>query len=120
MELKLKIYLVNGQGEKFMGIGVLWLLEEIAREGSIRKAAANLGLSYSKAHSMLKTLEDEIGHCVLERRKGGDSRDGAVITPFGKQLTKLYSEFQREVKEQADTSFEAFLAAIEKEKPDEG
>lgn len=118
MELKLKIYLINESGEKFMGIGVLWLLQEIAREGSIRQAAASLGISYSKAFSMLRTLEAELGQHVLERKKGGESRKGAVITPFGMKLTALYEEFQRDVKQYSRRRFSEFKQALDKEMPD--
>jgi molybdate transport system regulatory protein len=118
MELKLKIYLVNDDGDKFMGIGVLWLLQEISREGSIRSAATNLGISYSKAFSMLKSLESEVGQSVLERKKGGDSREGAVITPFGLRLTALYEDFQRDLKDHAESRFSEFKRALNKEMPD--
>ncbi len=120
MELKLKIYLVDGKDEKFMGIGVLWLLQEIVKEGSIRSAALQLGISYSKAHSMLKTLEDDLGQQILERRKGGDRRPGAVITPAGMHLIALYDEFQKDVKNYAETRFEQFKAQLNKESHDEG
>lgn len=115
MELKLKIYLVNRNDEKFMGIGVLWLLQQIGREGSIRSAAAGLGISYSKAYAMLKTLEEEVGRTVLERRKGGDSRDGAVLTPFGQQLIALYEDFQDDVKDCAQQRFSQFKEDLNKE-----
>lgn len=47
MELKTKIYLLDDEGEKFMGIGVLWLLNEVAKTQSLHKAASNLSISYS-------------------------------------------------------------------------
>lgn len=115
MELKLKIYLVNETGGKFMGIGVLWLLQEVAREGSIRKAAASLGISYSKAFSMLRTLEAELGQSVLERKKGGESRKGAVITPFGMKLAALYEDFQKDVKLYSRKRFSDFKQVLNKE-----
>ena len=40
MNLKIKIYLEDGSG-KFMGIGVLWLLQALEGETSLRAAAAN-------------------------------------------------------------------------------
>ena len=61
MEIKTKLYLVNGDGEKFMGIGVLWLLEHVGTSGSLRAAASALGISYSKAYAMVKNLEDQLG-----------------------------------------------------------
>lgn len=118
MEVKLKIYLVDDQGSKFMGIGVLWLLQEIRREGSIRQAASNLGISYTKAHGMLKTLEEALNMPVLERRKGGDSREGASLTPFGMKFIEDYDDFQKQVKEQTLATFTEFQRNIEKEQYD--
>lgn len=74
MELKTKIYLLDDEGEKFMGIGVLWLLNEVAKTQSLHKAASNLSISYSKAFNMVKNLEKTIGKEVLARKKGGASR----------------------------------------------
>ena len=35
-----------------IGIGLVWLLERIARLHSIRQAALDMGMSYAKAHGM--------------------------------------------------------------------
>lgn len=76
MELDTKLYLVDDEGNKFMGIGVLWLLENIGSEQSLRKASIKMNLSYSKAFNMLKTLEKEVGHPFVERKRGGANREG--------------------------------------------
>ena len=36
MELKTNFYLVDENGEKFMGVGVLWLLAKVGAMGSLR------------------------------------------------------------------------------------
>ncbi len=112
MELKLKIYITDADGKKFMGIGVLWLLEQIRRCGSIRRAAEEMGISYSKAYQMLSTLEEALDIAVLERKKGGASRDGAGLTPLGLRLIDRYNYFQEEVKAQAQLSFNDFISGI--------
>ena len=48
MNLKVKLYLENGN-DKFMGIGVLWLLQKVRECRSLREAAQEMGISYSKA-----------------------------------------------------------------------
>ncbi len=98
MELKAKLYLVDEEGEKYMGIGVLWLLDAVAKKGSLRAGAQSLGISYSKAFGMVKHLEDELGRSVLERKRGGSDRQGASLTPFGKSFMACYDSFQREAK----------------------
>lgn len=81
MELKIKLYLVDEEGEKFMGIGVLWLLEKVAEHSSLRKGAMSLGISYTKALSMVQNLEQELGIAVLNRQKGERSAAGRHSPP---------------------------------------
>ena len=108
MELKTKIYLLDDEGEKFMGIGVLWLLNEVAKTQSLHKSASNLSISYSKAFNMVKNLEKTIGKEVLARKKGGASREGATLTEFGKCFVTLYDEFQKKAKESTLIPYQEF------------
>lgn len=117
MDLKLKIYFTDEEGDKFMGAGVLWLLQGIRRHGSIRKAAEEMRLSYTKAHTMMKKLEDALGEPVLDRRRGGDSRDGALLTDYGVAFTEAYAAFQDQLKKDGEERFEAFLEALRKKLP---
>lgn len=109
MELNTKLYLLDESGEKFMGIGVLWLLEAIDECSSLRQAASKMSLSYSKAYSMLSRLEKELGKPVVERHKGGHMREGVQLTPFAKEFMALYRSFQSKVKTEADVLYKDFL-----------
>jgi molybdate transport system regulatory protein len=71
MDVKTKLYLVNSNGDKFMGIGVLWLLKRISSAGSLRAAALSLGISYSKAYNMVRNLEEQVGVPVVDKRRIG-------------------------------------------------
>ncbi len=115
MELKLKVYIVDDQGRKFMGIGVLWLLEHIRSFGSLRKAAEAMGISYTKAHGMLNALEEGLGKQVVLRRRGGDSREGTMLTPLGLSLVARYANFHKKLKDDAAQSFQQFLSGLEEE-----
>lgn len=112
MELKTKIYLVDENEEKFMGIGVVWLLEKVEEKGSLRSAAATLGISYSKAYAMVSKLEKSLNKAVLVRRKGGTSRAGASLTNFGRALLEKYKYFHSEIKEVTQTPYEKFAQNI--------
>lgn len=107
INLKVKLYLVNEQ-DKFMGIGVLWLLQKISECGSLRAAAAEMGVSYSKAFRMVENLESSLGAEVLERHRGGMQRSGARLTPFGLAFIELYDDFQKECKSLMEEPFENF------------
>ncbi len=108
MELKTKIYLIDEEGEKFMGIGVLWLLQEVSRTQSLNKAAANLSISYTKAFNMVKNLEKALGKEVILRKKGGSTREGATLTEFGASFLALYDGFQQEAKKSMESPYREF------------
>lgn len=113
MELKEKLYLVDSEGDKFMGAGVLWLLEAIESTSSLRKAASEMGLSYSKAYMMIDRLEKNLGRQIVIRRHGGADRVGASLTPFAIEFMKLFKEFQVRMKAHADDEYQVFMKELE-------
>lgn len=108
MELETKLYLVDEKKEKFMGIGVLWLLENIEKSQSLRAASISMNLSYSKAFSMLKRLEENVGRPFVERKRGGARREGVTLTPFARRYMAEYREFQERAKKAAEEEFLKF------------
>ncbi|HHT79697.1 MAG TPA: LysR family transcriptional regulator [Spirochaetales bacterium] len=123
MELKTKLYLVDEEGNKFMGIGVLWLLQHIRIHKSLRKGSSVLGISYSKAFGMIRNLEKSLGVAILDRKKGGANRDGATLTPFGEHFIELYETFEQEAKRTLDKPYEEFrekLSLLFEEDEDHG
>ena len=119
MGLTIKIYLTDDDGGKYMGIGVMWLLDEVGKTGSLRKAAGNLDIAYSKGYSMIKRAEEALGVPLLDRRKGGKGREGSSLTPFAKEFLELYRSFQQEVKDKAVEPYQRFTVALEELKRSE-
>ena len=113
MELDTKLYVTGSDGKKYMGIGVLWLLEEIDKSKSLRSASINMGLSYSKAYGMLKRLEEEVGKPFVERKRGGATREGLELTPFARSYMEIYREFQTSAKKAAEKGFVVFREKID-------
>ena len=111
INLKVKLYVQNGK-EKFMGIGVLWVLQKTKELGSLRAAATDLGISYSKVYRMIVNLEKNLGVRVVDRRKGGSDRSGATLTEFGEKFAEMYDRFQRECKTLLDEPFVKFTGEM--------
>lgn len=92
--MKFKVWLEKG-GETIISEGKYHLLKEIERSGSILGAAKKLGLTYKRAYSQLKAMEQRIGIKLVERKR----KKGARLTSEGKRLVDLYedifSEFKR-------------------------
>ena len=120
MELSTKLYILDDEGSKFMGAGVLWLLEGIKESGSLLAASERMGLSYSKARGMLEHLERSTGHSMIERRKGGSDRKGAVLTPYAEEYILLYRKFQEDAKSDAESRFRDFLKCLDTLEADYG
>ncbi|MFH1038339.1 MAG: LysR family transcriptional regulator [PVC group bacterium] len=112
MRIHLKISLASERGEPFMGIGLVWLLREVAARGSISRASEEMGLSYSKALKIVNRLEKNLGRKLLIRKHGGCDRGGASLTPFGKKFIDEYDRMQAAVKNAAEKEFTRFRQRI--------
>ena len=109
MQIRVKINLANDRGETFMGIGLIWLLREIDRSGSINRACKTMNLSYAKALKIINRLEDNLGTIILVRKRGGCNGGGAELTPFGRKFIADYDRLQSSIKHSAEKELSIFL-----------
>lgn len=72
------------------GPGKARLLELIDDAGSIRRAAAAMGMSYRRAWLLLQEIEMVIGGPPLETRTGGAKGGGASLTKRGRAVLEHY------------------------------
>jgi len=95
--------------EGAIGPGKIALLEQIERSGSLSQAARELGMSYRRAWQLL----DSLNHCFRERvavtAKGGRRGGGATLTAFGRELIRIYREFDAEIQARAARHFRPLL-----------
>jgi len=89
--IRLHIWLENEQGEIIFGSGRAALIANIARYGSLKKAAQSMGISYRAAWGKIKQTEAIIGEKMLE--KSGSKREGYRLTEFGELISSMYSEW---------------------------
>jgi molybdate transport repressor ModE-like protein len=104
LEPKLKVWIVFGDRVKF-GHGRAQLLQTIDELGSLRKAAAQLGMSYRSVWGYLRALETAAGFPFLERRVGGKGRGGTTLTPEGRAFLARYLAFRHQVDALAEQQF---------------
>ncbi|MGI6405266.1 MAG: winged helix-turn-helix domain-containing protein [Syntrophaceticus sp.] len=102
-KLKYKIWLETTG--KVFGQGPCDILLRIKRLGSLRAAAAEMGMSYSHAWKLIKGLEKRLGYKLLDSQVGGVSGGGAVLTPEARELIKRYRLFMKEAEEILDELF---------------
>lgn len=94
MRLAWKLWLEND--DKVFGPGPAQLLEHVADSGSLRKAAGELDMSYSKAYWTLRAMEDRLGFALLTRTVGGASGGGSTLTPEAQDLLARYRALEAE------------------------
>lgn len=103
---KMRLWIVLADQVQF-GHGRAQLLRTIDELGSIRKAAAQFGMSYRRVWGYLRELEAAAGFSFLERRVGGWGHGGAALTPEGRAFLTRYEAFQAQVEAMVHQSFAA-------------
>jgi molybdate transport system regulatory protein len=95
MKIAYKIWLDN-DGKSF-GDGPYELLRRVKKTKSLYRAAREMGMAYSKAWRLIRTMEERLGFVLLERKTGGQSGGGSLTTPMAKELMKHYGRFRKDV-----------------------
>ena len=79
-----------------LGPGKADLLEQVEKTGSIVGAAGNLGMSYMRAWTLIKTMEHCFTEPLVTMLRGGAEHGGAKLTPSGTRVVKLYRKLEAE------------------------
>lgn len=82
-------------GDKAFGPGLAQLFEGIEAYGSLRRSAAEMGMSYNKAWNIVKNSEVLLGRPLVTRRVGGAKGGGAALTDAGRDLLARYRAFEK-------------------------
>lgn len=93
-------------GEDFLGVSRIELLEKIEQYGSITKAGKAQGISYKTAWEQVEALNNLADLPLVVRSAGGKGGGGTLLTDEGREVIRRYRAIQAE--------HERFLAAIGK------
>lgn len=88
----------TGHHSSGLGLGVVELCERVDRLGSLNRAAADMGMAYSKAWRIVKNTEEGLGLTLFVRQ----GARGSHLTEEAKALISLYRRVQRETVERAN------------------
>ncbi len=91
--------------EGSIGPGKIALLERIGSGGSLSQAARELGMSYRRAWQLLASLNASFDERVVLSTKGGRGGGGALLTPFGRLLVRVYRDFEADLQRRAARAF---------------
>lgn len=107
--LTLRLY----KEKKVFGAGMAQLLELIERQQSLSKAAQSMHMSYSKAWTMLRTAEKELGYGLIVRSVGGKDGGGSVLTEEARHMLAAYQAFSESLETEAARLFHKFYDDME-------
>ena len=79
-----------------LGPGKVDLLRHVQATGSISEAARQLGMSYMRAWSLVRTMNACFHEPLVAATRGGHRRGGATLTPTGEQVLALYARLEAE------------------------
>jgi len=104
MEIKSKLW-IEVEGEPVFGRGRRFLLNAVDKYGSINQAAKEINISYRKAWSYIKAMEERLGIKLVERQAGGKNGGGAVLTKEARGFLKNYEAMEEGIREIVDKKF---------------
>jgi molybdate transport system regulatory protein len=93
-----RIWLHRG-GRPAVGMGTFELLGRVESTGSLSRAAADMGMAYSKAWQSVRRAEEMLGFALLDRQAGGRGGGGSTLSTDGKWLVGAFGELAREAAE---------------------
>lgn len=77
------------------GPGKARLLELVEETGSIRRAAAGMGMSYRRAWLLLRDIGNVIGMPAVQTRTGGPNGGGTSLSTRGRAMLEQYRMIER-------------------------
>lgn len=96
------------KGERVFGTGKADLLERIAAEGSISKAAKAMDMSYSRAWQLVDAMNQSFRQPLVESTAGGKKGGGAVLTEMGKDVLAHFRKLEKQLAADAAAALSEF------------
>jgi len=101
MQAEMKIWFVENDN-KIFGEGPYRLLKYVEQYGSLRKAATEMEMSYSKAWSLIKKIENELDIQLLDKSIGGHEGGGSKITEEALALIEEYEYILKRMRKELE------------------
>jgi molybdate transport repressor ModE-like protein len=104
MQIRSKLW-IDIDGEPVFGKGRMLLLKAIGSTGSINHAAQSVKISYRRAWSYIKAMEERLGIQLVERRTGGRDGGGALLTAEARAFLDKYEQLDAGIRDMVDRRF---------------
>lgn len=102
--LRSKLWL-ECEGNPVIGEGRMQMLRSIHRNGSIKLASQETGISYRRMRGAIHEMEKVIGYPLIRIQRGGSGGGGAELTSAAHALMDTFEKLSTGFQRQADARF---------------
>ncbi|TDW45891.1 molybdate transport system regulatory protein [Flavobacterium sp. 270] len=96
--IEVRVWIEEAEGA-FLGIGKIWLLENIQKTGSITNAAKEMKMAYRQAWQLVEEMNQRAETPLVEKLLGGKGGGGAKLTTAGENAITVFYEIENRIKE---------------------
>lgn len=100
-KIEVRLWIEETEGP-FLGIGKIWLLENIQKTGSITNAAKEMKMAYRQAWQLVKEMNQRAESPLVEKLLGGKGGGGARLTEAGEKAIQTFYEIEKRIKDFAE------------------
>ena len=97
-KIEVRLWIEETEGP-FLGIGKIWLLENIQKTGSITNAAKEMKMAYRQAWQLVQEMNQRAETPLVEKTLGGKGGGGARLTEAGERAIILFYEIEKRIKD---------------------
>ena len=97
-KVEVRVWIEETEGA-FLGIGKIWLLENIRKTGSITNAAKEMKMAYRQAWQLVEEMNQRAESPLVEKLLGGKGGGGAKLTEAGEKAIAVFYEIEKRIKE---------------------
>lgn len=95
--IEIRLWIQETEGP-FLGIGKIWLLENIQKTGSITNAAKEMKMAYRQAWQLVQEMNQRAECPLVEKLLGGKGGGGARLTEAGEKAITVFYEIEKRIK----------------------
>lgn len=112
MRADLRTYLVGDDGTRVFGPGPAELLERVGELGSLRAAAIDMRMAYTKAMRIVRDAEAALGFPLTERTVGGTGGGGSRLTDRAQDLLVRYRDLELANRRDLERNYRACFSGL--------
>ena len=95
------------------GPGKAQLLERLSEYGTLRRAAASMGMSYRKAWLLVQEMEAQFNRAVVTAETGGTGGGGMHLTELGTTLLKTFRRIETDATQASQLELQSMAGMVQ-------